>query len=778
MGSSQSSQSTSSSFMVDPDGNIRPKSTSSDNVDVVQTESERSHESPASTMEEPIKEPINQIPQYEPSFKSMPLKRNPIDEYEKNLVHCYAMNKTQPLNCSNVYKQYKDCIERERRQQINWSASNNTRLLSSMVVVMVCLILHLTTVHCFGAMSIDLGSEWMKVGLVSSSTQMDIVLNAQSQRKTSMAIAFLNGDRYVGDAAMEIASKYPKNTFTHFLDLVGKTIDDDSVSHYKRRFPYADITSDEPNSPSILLKHPEGLSFTPLELIVMMIQHAHDQVANSLKNQESVHDVVITVPPFFGTKERAVIEDATRLAGLNLLRLTNVNSAFALSYGIFRHKDYQPESSENRTTILFFDQGASSSSATLADYFLVDQYDENTGAKIDPIPTISIRAQVYDRFLGGFDMQLRLRDHLIGLFAKKYNIKESKIYERGKSVSKFLKEAGRIKRVLSANNDHTVRIESVIDDKDFALPFSRQDYEDLNNEFMNTRIVKLLDSLYQMPNVSYTEPIESVIIVGGNTRTPKIQQVLLDYFKVETLGKSINADEGAALAALYQAAAMSRGFRTKKFLLVEFGETIKRFDPSTITTTTSTTTTTTTTTTTETPPSSSTEGSEIPVSENLDQAEATTSSNNTETPTTTTTTTTAPEVATTTEAPPKPRNSFYSDAELERIGQKLAKMRQQDFERMQLLSLRNSFESLLSQGREKISEDDERIRDKKDEIQKIIAETYDWLEDGPQGETHNITLIVEKMQLIHQLINPEPVIVTPTLQEKPADNSSTHNPEL
>lgn len=699
---------------------------------------------------------------YKPNSQEMAGKQQSvIEQIENELIQCYSINKHQPLNCETISKNYKNCVRQQRRRILSSSPTNNNNkkaninnfphLITTILVIITCFLLHINTVTCYGAMSIDLGSEWMKVGLVAPSVQMDIVLNAQSQRKTPMAIAFLNGERYIGDTALDVASKYPEKTYTHFLDLVGKTIEHESVKNYLNRFPYANITSHEPNSTSILLNHPEGFNFTPLELIAMMIQHAHDQVTTRLNSNEPAYDVVITIPPFFEQKERKVIEDAAKLVGLNVLRLTNVNSAFALSYGIFRHKDYLPETTtiENKTTILFFDQGASHTSATLADYHLVEQFDEITGvSKNESLPTVSIRAQVYDRYLGGFDMQLKLRDHLIDAFTKSTKIDKDRIYKRGRSSSKLLKEAGRVKKILSANSDHVVRVENVIDDKDMKLPITRQQFEELNQEYLGNRIKNLLDELFEMPGVNRDERLESVIIVGGNTRTPKIQQVLLDYFKIDSLGKSINADEGAALAALYQAASLGRGFRVKKFVLEEFGEERKRFDPSKIVNSQEVST----------PAPESEVSTELPPTETL---------------------TTTQSASTSTEEPKDPF-SIYSNSELTRMGDKLARFREQDFMRLQRLSMRNSLESLLSEGREKLSDDDEQLKGNKEEIEKLIMETYTWLEEAPQSELDNVTILADKFNAIQVLVRPLPPPTPPPAPEfnpESVDLSSVLNNE-
>jgi hypoxia up-regulated 1 len=540
--------------------------------------------------------------------------------------------------------------------------------------VLLCTITFGGMVHCYGVMSVDLGSEWMKVGLVAPSVPMDLVLNDQSNRKTSMAIAISNGERFIGDAALDVAIKYPERTFTYFLDLVGKTLDDESVKQYKQKFPYANISSHEPNSTSIVLNHPEGGSFTPLELVGMMLQLARDQVMNRVGSNEQISDVVITVPPFFNSVEKKVVKAAAKLVGLNVLRFTQSNAAFALSYGIFRHKDYLPEDSDNKTSIIFFDQGATHTSVTVADYHMIEQVDPVTFAsKNESLPTVSIRAQVYDRFLGGFDMQLRLRDHFVQAFCKETKTDPDRIYNRGRSASKVLKEAGRVKRVLSANTDFLVRIENVIDDKDLRLPITRKDFEDINEDLLTTRITQLLDKLFEQPEVSRDERFESVIIVGGNTRTPKVQQTIMDYFKLDALGKSVNADEGAALAALYQAASLGRGFKVKKFALEEFGEKRLRYDPAKVIVTTTTTPAPTTTTTT-------TAATEPPTTESSSDADVNATTVQQEPLTTTEATTPAPAPIVTTTPDPE---AIYSQSELDRIGKKLQTMREDDFTRLQ-----------------------------------------------------------------------------------------------
>src|SRR4051812_12219073 len=91
-------------------------------------------------------------------------------------------------------------------------------------------------------MSIDLGSEWMKVAIVSPGVPMEIILNTDSQRKTPLVVAFRDGERFVGDAALTVGVRFPEKAFTHFLDLLGKSsLQSVSAKKYKERFPYHNL---------------------------------------------------------------------------------------------------------------------------------------------------------------------------------------------------------------------------------------------------------------------------------------------------------------------------------------------------------------------------------------------------------------------------------------------------------------------------------------------------------------------------------------------------------
>lgn len=171
----------------------------------------------------------------------------------------------------------------------------------------------------------------------------------------------------------------------------------------------------------------------------------------------------------------------------------------------------------------------------------------------------------FDRYLGGFELQLRLREHLLQLFAEQSKKTMEEIRKNKRAMAKLLKEAGRLKKVLSANTEHKSQIENVMNDIDFKSVVTRELFETISADLIGERVTKPLDDLLKNSGITLAE-IDSFIIVGGATRIPKIQQQLQAYISRE-LSKNVNADEAGALGAAYQAAHLSKGFKVKTFHL-------------------------------------------------------------------------------------------------------------------------------------------------------------------------------------------------------------------
>ncbi|XP_012274717.1 hypoxia up-regulated protein 1 isoform X2 [Orussus abietinus] len=401
-------------------------------------------------------------------------------------------------------------------------------------------------------MSIDIGSEWMKVAIVSPGVPMEIALNKESKRKTPVTISFRDGERTFGEDAQTVAVRSPQNSFSYILDLLGKPIDNPIVQLYKNRFPYYDIISDDERK-TIAFKMNENVTFTPEELLAQILHKAKEFAENSAG--QAIDEAVITVPGFFNQAERRAMMQVAELAGLKVLQLINDYSAVALNYGIFHRK----EINDTSHYVMFFDMGASSTVATVVGY--QNQKIKDKGF-VETHPQISILGVGYDRTLGGLEIQIRLQNYLAKEFDA-LNKTPNSVFKNPRAMAKLFKEAGRVKNILSANADHYAQIEGLLDEKDFRLQVTREKLEELCSDVFD-RVVTPVKTALEMSSLTM-DIISSVVLVGAGTRMPKVQEKLSDFVKTE-LAKNINTDEAAALGAVYKAADLSQGFKVKKFI--------------------------------------------------------------------------------------------------------------------------------------------------------------------------------------------------------------------
>nr|XP_012231741.1 PREDICTED: hypoxia up-regulated protein 1 isoform X2 [Linepithema humile] len=401
-------------------------------------------------------------------------------------------------------------------------------------------------------MSIDIGSEWMKVAIVSPGVPMEIALNKESKRKTPVAIAFRDGERSFGEDAQVVGVRFPQNTFSYILDLLGKPIDNPLVQLYQKRFPYYDIIADDERK-TIAFRLNKNTTYTPEELLAQIL-HKGKEMAEASAHQK-VNEAVITVPGFFNQAERRALIQAAELADLKVLQLINDYTAVALNYGVFG----RTQINDSAHYIMFYDMGASSTTATIVSY-------QNMKTKergfVETNPYVTVLGVGYDRTLGGLEMQIRLQNYLAKEFDALKKTPNS-VFNSPRAMAKLFKEAGRVKTVLSANADHFAQIESLIDDIDFRLQVTREKLEeicaDLFERVANPVKIALETSALTMDVMSH------VVLVGAGTRMPKVQEALSQYVKTE-LSKNVNTDEAAALGAAYKAADLSKGFKVKKFV--------------------------------------------------------------------------------------------------------------------------------------------------------------------------------------------------------------------
>merc|ERR1711872_338956 len=289
------------------------------------------------------------------------------------------------------------------------------------------------------------------------------------------------------------------------------------------------------------------------ELLGMIFAHAKTQAETF--TEQAVKDAVITSPVYFNQAERLALVAAAQLGGLNVLQLMNVPMAVALNYGMFRRKEI------NGTVkhMMLYDMGAQATTATVVGFQIVKTKDRGFS---ETHPQAQILGVGYDRSLGGSELRFRVREFLADKFNAMGKTKTD-VRSVPRAMAKLLKEAERVKPILSANTDCFAQIENVMEDIDFKEPVTRDQLLELGKDLLD-RVSGPAERALTTAAMDIAN-IDQVILVGGGSRVPKVQEILTDFVGSE-LGKSLNTDESAAMGAVYKAADLSTGFKVKKFL--------------------------------------------------------------------------------------------------------------------------------------------------------------------------------------------------------------------
>ncbi|PAV75680.1 hypothetical protein WR25_15173 [Diploscapter pachys] len=403
-------------------------------------------------------------------------------------------------------------------------------------------------------MSIDLGSQYIKIGLVKPGVPMEIVLNKESRRKTPNVITIRNGERLFAEAAAAMLSKYPQSTYQYLLSMLAQQNGDPSIALYKERFPFASFEFDETRNTVLFPSDSEKYNIEALLAMILW----HTKVTTEAYAGQTVKDVVITVPIWFNQKERRALSVAADIAGLNLLQLLSDGSAAALNYGVFRRK----EITETPQTMLIYDVGAAKTTATIVEYVLESERKDGK----DKNPVVRTIGVGFDRTLGGLEITLRMQKHLEKIFRE--TVKTSKdISTNARSMGKLHKEAERVKQVLSANKETFAQIEAAHEEQNFRAKVTREDLEAMITDLEPLFVQPIKDALAM--SEKSIEQIDQVVLMGAGTRMPRIQEAIKEVLGEKEIGRFLNTDEAIALGAVYQAAHLSKSFKVLPFAVHE-----------------------------------------------------------------------------------------------------------------------------------------------------------------------------------------------------------------
>jgi molecular chaperone DnaK len=368
---------------------------------------------------------------------------------------------------------------------------------------------------------IDLGTTNSCVAVMDGKDSK-VIENSEGARTTPSMVAFTeDGERLVGEPAKRQAVTNPENTLFAVKRLIGRRYEDKAVTKDKDLVSYKIVKAD--NGDAWVEAH--GEKYSPSQISAMILQKMKETAEAYLG--ETVSQAVITVPAYFNDAQRQATKDAGKIAGLEVLRIINEPTAAALAYGLDKN---------DGKTIAVYDLGGGT--------FDVSILEIGDGV-------FEVKSTNGDTFLGGEDFDMRLVDYLADEFRKEQGVD----LKKDKMALQRLKEAAeKAKKELSSSTQTEINLPYITADasgpKHLTMKLSRSKLEALVADLIK-RTVDPMKAALKDAGLKAAE-IDEVVLVGGMTRMPKVQETVKEFFGKEP-HKGVNPDEVVAMGAAIQA---------------------------------------------------------------------------------------------------------------------------------------------------------------------------------------------------------------------------------
>jgi heat shock 70kDa protein 1/2/6/8 len=375
------------------------------------------------------------------------------------------------------------------------------------------------------AFGMDLGTTYSCVGVMQPTGVVDIIANEQGNRTFPSWVSF-GEEIFIGETAKAQSNKNQNNTVFDAKRLIGRKYDEETVREDIKHWSFKVIEKD--GLPYIQVTHKGELKdFPPEQISAYLIGYAKKIVSNYLGYE--VNKAVITVPAYFNDAQRKATKDAGLIAGVEVLRIINEPTAAAIAYGL-------NNKSNKERSIAVYDFG---------------------GGTLD-VSILNIEEGVFEvkgtsgnNHLGGEDFDNEMVKECLLYYKKKYG---EDLSSNNKVLARLRRACESAKRTLSNAQTTTIEVDSLHDGNDFSMPISRAKFEMLGKEIFR-KAIEPVDDAMKAAKIS-KDAIDEVVLVGGSTRIPRIQELLKSYFGKEPC-KSINPDEAVAYGAAIQAAILS-----------------------------------------------------------------------------------------------------------------------------------------------------------------------------------------------------------------------------
>ncbi len=372
---------------------------------------------------------------------------------------------------------------------------------------------------------IDLGTTNSCVAVVSGGDPV-VIANSEGSRITPSVVAITDkGERLVGQIAKRQAITNPEHTIYSIKRLMGRKFNSAQVREAMKRLPYKVVEAKNGDA------HVEirGKTYSPPEVSAMILQKMKQTAEDYLG--EKVTEAVITVPAYFDDSQRQATKDAGEVAGLKVLRIINEPTAASLAYGLDKKKDER---------IAVYDLGGGT--------FDVSILEIGDGV-------FEVKSTNGDTYLGGDDFDLRVMDWLIEEFKRDQGID----LRKDKMALQRLKEAGEKAKIeLSASQETEINLPFITADasgpKHLVVKLTRAKLEQLVDDLIQRTVEPCRRALADAGLTA--KQVDEVVLVGGMTRMPKVQQIVKEFFGKEP-HKGVNPDEVVAVGAAIQGAVLT-----------------------------------------------------------------------------------------------------------------------------------------------------------------------------------------------------------------------------
>ncbi|CAH9074940.1 unnamed protein product [Cuscuta europaea] len=380
------------------------------------------------------------------------------------------------------------------------------------------------------AIGIDLGTTSSCVAVLQPGRCVEIIANDNGSRRTPCCVAFTDTELLIGDAARNQISMNPVNTVFDAKRLIGRKYSDPSVQSDKKLWPFK-VIAGPCDKPMIVVTHKgEEKQYSPEEISSLVLRKMKEIAEGYLGTP--IRNAVVTAPAYFNESQRQATKDAAVISGLNVMGIISEPTAAAIALGLGKK-----EGTCWKKNVLIFDLGGVTFDVSLV--------------KIDE-SSCEIIAVEGDPHLGGVDFNTIMVNHFVQEFKKKHK----KDISRNPKALRRRTACERAKMMLSSHAETTIVLDSLIQGIGFCSSMTRALFEELNKDLFG-KCMDLVKKCLRDVGLDKRD-VDDVVLVGGSTRIPKVQELLQEFFEGKKVCTNLNPDELVASGAALYAAFLSR----------------------------------------------------------------------------------------------------------------------------------------------------------------------------------------------------------------------------